>query len=158
VPPAKRVLPPGWVTLTWQIFSVLGVVFLLVGAVTLLGPVFPLRIGIIEWEFGTASGLFDNVPIFGLGLGFLMASGLALGAKWRVRSLALICILLALVIWLAAGLYATVVPQVLSAAPSPTALTIIKKAIAKATVQILIYPGACLWLGIWSWRRTLGRH
>ena len=144
--------------LSWQVFSGIGVVFLVVGAVTLFSPLFPLRIGVIEWEFGTASALFDNVPIFGLGLGLLMASGLALGARWRVRGLALICILLALVIWLAAGLYATVVPQALGAAPNPVALTAIKKAVAKGAIQILIYPVAFLWLGIWSWRRTLRRH
>jgi hypothetical protein len=154
----KKDFTPSSETLSWQVFSVVGLVFLVVGAATLFSPLFPLRIGVIEWEFGTASALFDNVPIFGLGLGFLMASGLALGARWRVRSLALACILLALVIWLAAGLYATVVPQALGAAPNPAALTAIKKAVAKGAIQILIYPVAFLWLGIWSWRRTLRRH
>ena len=144
--------------LTWQIFTVLGLLFLLVGGVSLLAPVFPLRIGLIEWEFGTASQFFDSVPIFGLGLGFLLASGLAIGARGRVRALALVCIFLALLMWLAAGLYATVVPQAYGAAPSPTALTAIKKAVAKTAVQILIYPVGFLWLGIWSWRRTLSRH
>jgi hypothetical protein len=145
-------------TLTWQIFTVLGLVFLFVGAVTLFAPLFPLRIGVIEWEFGTASEFFDSVPIFGLGLGFLMAAGLASGARVRVRTLALVCIFLALLMWFTAGLYATVVPQAYNAAPSPTALTAIKKAVGKAAVQILIYPVGFLWMGIWSWRRTLSRH
>ena len=55
--------------------------FLVVGGASLFAPLFPLRIGVIEWEFGTASEFFDNVPIFGLGLGFLMAAGLAAGAR-----------------------------------------------------------------------------
>ncbi len=118
------------------------------GGASLFAPLFPLRIGVIEWEFGTASEFFDNVPIFGLGLEFLMAAGLAAGAKGRVRSLALVCIFLALLMWLTAGLYATVVPQAYNAAPSPTALTAIKKAVGKTAVQILIYPVGFLSLGI----------
>lgn len=153
----NRSNPPEF-TLSWQIFAVLGLVFLVVGGASLFAPLFPLRIGVIEWEFGTASEFFDNVPIFGLGLGFLMAAGLAAGAKGRVRSLALVCIFLALLMWLTAGLYATVVPQAYSAAPSPSALTAIKKAVGKTAVQILVYPVGFLWMGIWSWRRTISRH
>jgi len=144
--------------LSWQVFTALGLVFLFVGGVSLFVPLFPLRIGVIEWEFGTASEFFDTVPIFGLGLGFLMAAGLASGARVRVRTLALVCISCALLMWLTAGLYATVVPQAYNAAPSPTALTAIKKAVAKTAIQILIYPVGFLWMGIWSWRRTLTRH
>ena len=142
----------------WYILNLLGFLLLVVGGWNLFNPLFPLQVGATEWEFGTASSFFDTVPLFGLGLGFLMASGLAGGKRIQVRTAAMVCILLALLLWLAAGLYATVVPQALNAAPSPLALTALKKAVSKAAVEILIYPVGFIWLGVWAWRRTLSRR
>ena len=154
---SRSVLPPETAA-TWQVVEVLGLLFLVVGGWSLFSPLFPLNIGVSEWEFGTASSFFDTVPIFGLGLGLLLAAGLAFGWRSQVRVVALACVLLALVLWLAAGLYATVVPQVFNAAPSPNALTAIKKGVIKAACEILIYPVAFVWLGIWAWRRSAGRR
>ena len=138
----------------WELIQWIGLLFALVGAVSLFFPLFPLRVGETQWEFGAVSAFLDTIPIFGLGLGFLMASGLALGLKWQVRGAAAGCVLLALLIWLAAGLYATVVPQALGSTSDFATLTLIKKSIAKAGVQILAYPVGFLWLGVWGLRRT----
>lgn len=146
------------IPLHWDLVYVLGLVFAVVGGVDLFTQIFPARVGVIEWEFGAASSFFDTVPSFGLGLGFLLAAGLARGHRWRVRALALGCILLALIMWMAAGLFATVVPQTIGAAPTLVALTAVKKSVAKTAVQILVYPVALLWIGVWSWRRTVSRH
>lgn len=138
----------------WELIQWIGVLFTFVGAVSLFLPLFPLRVGETQWEFGAVSAFLDTIPIFGLGLGFLLASGLALGIKWQVRGAALGCGLLAFLIWMAAGLYATVVPQALGSTGDFATLTLIKKSIAKAGVQILIYPVGFLWLGFWGLRRT----
>lgn len=145
-------------SLHWDLVYVLGVAFAIVGGFDFFSQILPPRIGVIEWEFGAASSFFDTFPIFGIGVGFLLAGGLAKGHRWRVRLLALGCILLALIMWMTAGLFATVVPQSIGAAPTLVALTAVKKSVAKTAVQILVYPVALLWIGVWTWRRTLSRH
>jgi hypothetical protein len=157
VSPSRSELTPE-TAVTWQVVEVMGVLFLAVGGWSLFSPLFPLNIGRTEWEFGTASSFFDTVPIFGLGLGFLLTAGLAMGRRWQVRVVALACVLLALLLWLAAGLYATVVPQAFNAAPTLNALTALKKGALKAAFEILVYPVGFIWIGIWAWRRTVSRR
>jgi hypothetical protein len=152
----NRSNPPEF-TLSWQIFAVLGLVFLVVGGASLFAPLFPLRIGVIEWEFGTASEFFDNVPIFGLGLGFLMAPG------WpRVPGAGSVP---------RAGVYFSCTSDVADSRvvrhrcppgvqrrPFPKCPHGDQEGGRKNAVQILVYPVGFLWMGIWSWRRTLSRH
>ncbi len=153
----RRSLPPNQVLL-WRMFVVLGLAFLLMGLVNAATLWFPLELGESEWEFGTSSTFFDTFPMFGLGLGLLAAGAVALGRKWTARSVAALCILTAVFMWLVFALYATVVPLVIKVVQNPIALTPIKKAAAKKVVQALVYPFALLWVAGAAWRATLRRR
>lgn len=153
----SRRLPPNQ-ALLWRTFAVLGLVFLLIGLVTAGTLWFPLELGESEWELGTSSSFFDTFPVLGLGIGFLVASSVALGWKWSIRSVAAACVLIAVFMWLVFALYGTVVPLAFRAVRNPIALTPIKKATAKTVVQAAIYPFALLWLSGVAWRATLRRR
>ncbi|MBK7925303.1 MAG: hypothetical protein IPJ95_17025 [Gemmatimonadetes bacterium] len=153
----RRSLPPNQ-ALLWRMVAVLGFAFLLAGLLNAGTLWFPLELGESEWELGTSSSFFDTFPILGLGIGFLAASSVALGRKWSARSIAAACILIAVFMWLAFALYATVLPLVLRVIKNPVALTPIKKAAAKTVVQALVYPFALLWVAGVAWRATLRRR
>ena len=73
---ARRRLPPapdyGWYLMGW-----LGLVFVIVGGSTLVMSWYPPLIGNPQWEFGTVSSTYDNLPITALGLGLLLGAGVA---------------------------------------------------------------------------------
>lgn len=144
--------------LVWQCLGIVGLIFLLVGLANLGTLWLPLEIGDAEWELGTTSQFFDTFPVFGLGLVFLAAHGVAVGRRWQIRTVATVCIAVAVFMWLALSLYATVLPAALRAVPDPFALTPIKKAAAKTGVQALLYPFALLWLAGAAWRASLKRR
>ncbi len=141
----------------WRCVGIVGLVFLLLGLATMGTIWFPLELGDPEWELGATSQFFDTFPTLGLGMAFVVAHGVAVGRRWQIRSIAILCITMAVFMWLALTLYATVLPAALRAVGDPFALTPVKKAAAKTGVQSLLYPFALLWLAGASWRATLKR-
>jgi hypothetical protein len=141
-------------SVAWGILVWAGVVFTLLGAVEMALIWFPPNIGSVDWEFGTVSSFFDSLPLLGLGLGFLVAGGLARGSRWIVRSTAVALVLLALFTWAAAALYVTDLPLVFGAAPDLFVLRALKKAVLKGAVQTLVYPFGFLWIAAAGWRRS----
>ncbi len=144
--------------LTWRSLGIVGFVFFAIGLVNLGSAWLPANFGDPEWEFGTTSQFFDTFPLLGLGMGFLLAYGVALGRRWQIRTIATVGIVMAVLMWLALALYATVLPMALGAVKDPVALTPLKKAAAKTGVQALVYPFALLWLAGASWRASLRRR
>jgi hypothetical protein len=144
--------------LIWRVVTAIGLVFLLLGLLDAGTSWLPLQLGDSEWELGTTSHFFDTFPLLGLGISFLLATSIAKGQRWQARTLASFCILLAVFMWLALALYATVLPIALKMVGNPDALTPMKKAGAKTAVQALIYPFALLWLAGAGWRASLRRR
>ncbi len=138
----------------WQLLRWIGAVFFVLGLVNLGIIVSPLQIGNPDWEFGTVNAFLDALPLSGLGLGLVLSSGRALGNRWLSRFAAVTFIVLALVVWGSAALYATNVPLAFKSIKDPAILTVIKKAASKATVQALVYPFGFLWLAIQGWKGT----
>ena len=143
--------------LVWQVFGAIGVVLFLVGLVKVALLWLPAELGEQEWEYGTSSNFFDVFPLLGLGIGFLTASALALGRKWAARGTATFALLLAVFMWLAFALFATVFPAALRAVGDPLAMTPLKKAAAKTLVEAVVYPFGLLWLAGAAWRASLRR-
>lgn len=139
-------------TFAWRLLRLLGVVFLVLGAANLGAILVPFDIGNPDWEFGTVNALLDSMPLFGLGLGLVLAASRALGRLWVARGVAVVFLVLALVVWAAAALYATNLPLAFRNIRDPNVLTVIKKAAAKATVQAVVYPFGFLWIAVLGWR------
>jgi len=144
--------------LIWRVITGIGLVFLLLGLLDAALSWFPLQLGDSEWELGTTSHFFDTFPLLGLGLSFLLATSVAQGRRWTARALATFCVLLAVFMWLAVALYATVLPLAFKYVANPDALTPMKKAGAKTAVQALVYPFALLWLAGVGWRASFRRR
>jgi len=144
--------------LAWQTVVLVGFLLAAVGLLDLVQLWVPPQFGIPEWEYGTASSFFDQFPVVGLGLALTMGGLLALGWRRTVRGIGVACLLIAVFMWLVAALYLTVVPFAFKAVRDPVVLTGIKKGLAKALAQSLIYPFAMLWLaGIGWWGTRMAR-
>jgi hypothetical protein len=139
----------GWYLLGW-----IGVVFTFVGGLDLLLTWYPPRFGNAEWEFGTVSASLDGLPVLTLGLALTLGAAAARGQRWLLRSLTIVLLILATLIGVWAVLYATNIPIALQAVTDPSIRTGLKKAIAKAAGQSVLYPVAFVWLAIVSWRRS----
>jgi hypothetical protein len=139
----------GWYLLGW-----IGLAFTIVGGGDLLLVWYPFRFGSPEWEFGTVTQALDGLPVTTLGLAMLLGAAVARGQRWLVRTIATVFLVLAVIIVLAAILYATNVPMALQAIEDPGIKTGLKKAIAKSAIQSAVYPLAFLWIGVKAWRHS----
>lgn len=141
----------------WTLFGWLGVVFTAVGGIDLLLTWYPLHFGNPEWEFGTVSATLDGLPVLSMGLVMLLGTGAALGRRWLMLATIGVLAALALAILAAAMLYATNVPIALKAVTEPAIRTGLKKAIAKASAQSVLYPLAYVWIAWKAWRHLAAR-
>lgn len=141
--------------LIWQGILATGLLFTVFGLTETLFIWLPFRLGVAEWEFGTVSAFFDHFPSLGLGLTLIAGAGVALGWRWTVRGVAVLCVATAVFMWAAAVLYLTVLPITLQALRNPVMLTAVKKGIVKTAVQATIYPFGLLWLAGAGWWSTV---
>jgi hypothetical protein len=68
--------------------------------------------------------------------------------------MAVVFVAVAVVILLAAILYATNVPIALQSMTDPLIALGLKKAIAKTTLQAFLYPVAFSWIAVKAWRHS----
>ena len=150
---ARRRLPPapdyGWYLMGW-----LGLVFVIVGGCTLVMSWYPPLIGNPQWEFGTVSSTYDNLPITALGLGLLLGAGVARGIRWWTRIAAVVFLLLALIVIGGLVLYATNIPLALRSVADPLARSGLKRAIVKSLLQGVMYGGVFCILGVSALRHS----
>jgi hypothetical protein len=142
-------------SLGWEILGWVGLAFFLIGALDLAMGWVPLRLGNPEWEFGTVSRTFDNLPITALGLTLLLASAAARGVDWAIRAAGLIALLLALFLFAGFVIYLLDVPVAFRAVGESAARSGLKRAVTKALVQGLLYPIVLAAVGIKGIRLTL---
>lgn len=139
----------------WELLGWMGLAFFLIGALDLAMGWLPLRFGNPEWEFGTVSRTFDNLPITALGLTLLLASAAARGVDWAIRATGLIALLLALFLFAGFVIYLLDVPVAFRAVGESAARSGLKRAVTKALVQGLLYPIVLAAVGIKGIRLTL---
>jgi hypothetical protein len=142
----------GWYLLGW-----IGLVFALVGGFDLALIWYPMGFGNPDWEFGTVSATLDGLPVVTLGMALLLGVGAARGQRWLVRVMAVVFVAAAVAIVLAAILYATNVPLAIQSMTDPVIALGLKKAIAKTTVQAVLYPVGFVWIAVITWRHAVKR-
>ena len=141
----------------WRIVLVLGALLAVVGGIDLVSLWFPASPEIPEWGFGTASTFFDTFPQLGLGVVLLLAASIALNWRWTTRGVATFCVLISVLMWLAAYLYLTALPFVTQVTADPLVRAHVQKATVKTGLQALVYPLLLLLLAVRGWRSTLQR-
>ena len=131
----------------WSLLGYIGIAFILVGALDVGLAWFPFVLGSAEWEFGTIGATLNGLPLPGLGLMLVLASGVALGLPVRIRVVAAICAVLVVALLGLGFLYVTVIPVALSEVTNPVVRAGLMKSIVKALALLVIYPALFGWVG-----------
>lgn len=140
--------------LGWKLLGWVGLILAVVGAQDLLLALVPPQVGNPEWEFGTVTAALNGLPVLTMGLALLVGWAAAHGRIWPLRVLSVTLWLLAVLILAGFTLYALTIPIALQSAPDPIIALGLKKAIAKTSVQAVLYPLAFLAMGIAAFRHT----
>lgn len=138
---------PAWVAL-----GAVGVVLLLIGLVDMLLAWTPPRFGNPDWEFGTASAMFNNLPVPAMGVGLTLASAAARNARRLLRTVGVISLILALWALVGAVLFGLTLPLALNSVAEAVPRQALLTSSIKTTVQIVAYEALFLWLARFAWR------
>jgi phosphotransferase system glucose/maltose/N-acetylglucosamine-specific IIC component len=131
-----------------------GSVFVALGSLEIVLAWWPPFLGNQEWEFGTYSATVDSLSLLLLGVGLLLAVGIALGQALRLRIVAGIAAVSGGLLLVGLLLYVVDVPVALGSVTDAVARTALKKAIAKSLVQGVVYAGAFLACAAMAWRQA----
>lgn len=132
----------------------LGWVLLLSGGADFALSWYPMNFGTPEWEYGTVTSSFNVLPLILLGLGLLVAGSAATARRWWSITAAVVAFLLLLFLLFAGMVWATNLPLALGAAQG-VALTGLKKAIVRTSVQLVLYTPLLMligWRAVWVTR------
>lgn len=143
--------------LAWAVLGWFGVLAVIIGGFDILLAWYPLRTGNPAWEFGIINLTIWSLPFPTTGLVFLLAAGIALESRWRIRLAAIVMLVLALSIVGMLALYGLTVPIALRGSPAPV-LPEIKKSIVKTAFLGLLFAGLYIALAVTALkrRRTAG--
>jgi hypothetical protein len=130
-PVGRAVLAPD-VERAWRWIAWFALVLVLAGIGDLALAWYPLRFGIVEWEFATIVTSLSSLPLVSVGLAALLGSALARGIRWQVVTIGWLLLLGVLLLLAALTLFALDIPVALAAVrPGTVARLGINKAIAK---------------------------
>ena len=112
----------------------------------------PLQAGNPDWEFGTASVVFDSLPLGTIGMGLLLfvAAG-QVGRRWSLLLLGTACYVILLGLIGVLTLYGLALPAVWRAAGEALQGPLVL-AIGKTSVIACIYMLLYAWMGTVAWR------
>src|SRR5690606_22979586 len=116
--------------LAWKMLGRFGMLAVFAGLFDIALAWYPLQGGNPAWEFGIFNLTIWSLPLATTGLVALLASGVALGSRWRVRIVAIGLLLLALLVLLIDVLYALIIPIALRGVPDEARLNV-QKSIVK---------------------------
>ncbi|HEU5219183.1 MAG TPA: hypothetical protein VFU23_11020 [Gemmatimonadales bacterium] len=105
---------------------------------------YPFQLGTPEWEFGTASRVLDNLPLFSLGMALVLGHALAEGRRGLVRLIRIVLILLVVVVAVLSVFYLLNLPLAVKAVNQTAAIRELYKASVKTLVQGIAYAIAYL--------------
>jgi len=140
---------------TWRVVLLLGLALTLSAAIELTLICVPFQLSPPAWVAGTTATILDVFPQLGLGLALLLASGVALGLRWTVRSLAVLCVVASLLLWAAVLLYVMALPYLLQVDKPPLIEVQFEKTIGKTSLQAVLYPFLLLILAWRAWWATV---
>jgi len=138
---------PGWIAL-----GGVGVLFVAVGLVDLVMAWTPPRFGNADWEFGTVTAMFNNLPVPAMGLGLALASASARRATRATRAVGVVAAVVAIWCLVGALLYGLTLPLALGSITEPGPRQALVTSSVKTLVQILLYTLFFLWLARLSWK------
>lgn len=136
----------------WSVLGLAGFLFFAVGVVDLLLVWYPLSFGTPVWEFVTITLTLNGLPAPVIGLALMAASAVAQGHDKRARLFGFMLGLTAVVVVVAAVLFATNVPIAINAQIPELPRIGINKAIMKVAAQAVLYPVGLLWMARYVWR------
>lgn len=128
-----------------------GLVLVGVGVIDVALAWFPLRFGVGEWEFGTASRTFDSLALGTTGFVFISLSATIRGWALALRALAVVAAVVLLFLLAAYVLYALNIPIALGAV-SGERHRIMQRAIVRTTAFAGMYTVLFGWLSWFTWR------
>lgn len=132
----------------WSLLALVGTVFLVVGLTDLGLAWIPARIGNADWEFGTVSRTYENLPLTTLGLALLLGAAAARGSRWLLVIVSIVCLLVAAGLLFAGVLYASNIPLALRTVTDPVPRSGLKRALVKGAVQGTLYPLVFFIIGV----------
>jgi hypothetical protein len=138
----------------WRAILVVSAVLVASGLLDQVLLWFPLELGAPAWKYGTATTFFDTFPLLGLGLVLGLAAAVALGLRVTARGLAVLCLVIAALLWLVAALYVSVFSPVMQLAVDRSIRTQVEKGALKTGLQALFYPIVLVVLAVRAWRAT----
>lgn len=136
----------------WGALGAVGLVFVVIGLVDLVLAWVPPRFGDADWELGTASAMFNNLPVPAMGLALALTSASARDARKTVRAVAVIALVLALWSVVAAVLFGLTFPLALSSVIDAAPRQALLGGSVKTMVQIVAYTALFLWIAWFAWR------
>jgi hypothetical protein len=127
--PVPRAVSPD-VLRAWRVAGRFAFVLFLAGLSDWIIAWIPFRLGSLEWEFGTITATLAGLPLVAIGLGGMLASGIAVGSRWQTIAVAVTILVFALLILAALAIFVLDVPVALQSVEGVARLGI-QKAIAK---------------------------
>lgn len=126
----------------WQLISILGGTYALLGLLDIALTWYPFAFGNPDWEFGTVASTLDGLPVPTLGVALLLGAAVARGSKRAVRIWSTVLIVMAVTVLAIGVVYLLNVPLAFKTVQEPMIRTGLKKAVSKAVGQMLLYPVA----------------
>jgi hypothetical protein len=138
----------------WAALGVVGVVFLVVGITDLVLAWVPPRFGNADWEFGTVTAMFNNLPVPAMGVALGRAGASALESWGAKRVVAVVAAILAVWSLVAAVLFGLTLPLALGTVTEPAPRQALLTSAVKTAVQILAYTAFFFWTVRFAWTRN----
>jgi hypothetical protein len=138
----------------WKLLGFVGGVLLISGLLDISIAVYPTMFGNPDWEFGTIGSALNGLTVPMLGLALLLGAAVARGWGPGMRVWAIIAMVLAVMILVAAAIWALNLPLAFRTVQEPAARLGLKRSVAKTVAQAILYPVAFLWIGWQGFRHT----
>lgn len=139
-PPERGDGPASWTGPIWSVLAWIGFALFVVAGVDVILTWVPTNFGNVEWEFGTVTSSFNGLPTVTIGLGLWLGASIFAGRRKTALALSGAFWAIGVLIVAAGILYAPTVPVALDTVPEGAVRGGLQKAIAKSSVQAILYP------------------
>jgi hypothetical protein len=136
----------------WALLGWFGIAAVFIGVFDILLAWYPLQSGNPAWEFGIINLTVWSLPFPTTGLVLLLASGIMLESRWRIRTATATLLLLAIAILGLLAVYGLSIPIALQGAPEAVQPNV-RKSIVKTVVLGVTFPTLYILLAVAALRR-----
>ena len=143
--PSRKIAESEWRGDAWAALGVVGALFLVVGVTDLLLAWVPPRFGNADWEFGTVTAMFNNLPVPAMGVGLALAGSTGAESLVGRRVAAIVAAVLAMWSLIAAVLLGLTLPLALGVVTEAGPRQALVSSSVKTCVQIIAYTAFFVW-------------